>query len=83
LANSQSAKDKLKRKADKGKSPTKKALKAEDNEKSKAEKGESPKTKKPEKNIQQKPKENLKRKTPKEKTTNIKTPKKLKKLSAE
>ncbi|XP_016933395.3 nucleolin [Drosophila suzukii] len=78
-----SAKDKLKRKADKGKSPTKKALKVEDNEKSKAEKGESPKIKKPEKSIQQKPKENLKRKTPKEKTTNIKTPKKLKKLSAE
>jgi len=78
-----SAKDKLKRKAEKGKSPTKKALKADDNEKSKAEKGESPKIKKPEKSIQQKPKENLKRKTPKEKTTNIKTPKKLKKLSAD
>ncbi|XP_037719492.1 nucleolin [Drosophila subpulchrella] len=78
-----SAKDKLKRKAEKGKSPTKKTLKADDNEKSKAEKGESPKINKPEKSLQQKPKENLKRKTPKEKTTNIKTPKKLKKLSAE
>ncbi|XP_016964929.1 nucleolin [Drosophila biarmipes] len=75
-----SAKDKLKRKAHKGKSPAKKALKAEpeDKVKAKAEKGESPKTKKTEK-----PKENLKRKSPKEKSTIIKTPKKLKKLSAE
>ncbi|EDX09898.1 nucleolin [Drosophila simulans] len=79
-----SSKNKLKQKAEKGKSPEKKTLSQKQNAKnSKAEKGEAAKIKKPEVNTKQQPKENLKRKSPKEKTPNIKTPKKLKKLTAE
>ncbi|XP_017080941.1 nucleolin [Drosophila eugracilis] len=76
-------KDKLKFKAENGKSPEKTAQKQKqnDNEKSKTVKGDTLKIKKPEIKTQQKQKENLKRKAPKEKIPNIKTPKKLKKLS--
>ncbi|XP_017133914.1 nucleolin [Drosophila elegans] len=78
-----SPKDKLKRKSKNGKSPAKEnqQTKSQDNQKSTEVKEEAPEIKKPE-IIQQKSKENLKRKSPKGKT-NIKTPKKLKKLSAE
>lgn len=82
--NKRSSKNKLKRKAEKGKSPEKNPLSTKQNDKkSKSEKGEAPKIKKPEVNTKHQPKENLKRKSPKEKTPNIKTPKKLKKLTAE
>ncbi|XP_043648803.1 nucleolin [Drosophila teissieri] len=79
-----SSKDKLKRQAENGKSPEKKARSPKQNDKkSKAEEGKAPKNKRPEKDTKQQPKGNLKRKAPKEKTPIIKTPKKLKKLSAE
>ncbi|KQS43725.1 uncharacterized protein Dere_GG14013, isoform B [Drosophila erecta] len=79
-----SSNDKLKRQAENGKSTANKALSQRQNNKwSKAEKGEARKINKPEKDTKQQPRENLKRKSPKGKTPNIKTPKKLKKLSAE